>query len=652
MKLIIDIETKSGADLKSQGIHKYVEHQEFEVLLIAYKLGTSPTVVADIKNDPTSLIPFKRLLLDKAITPCAFNVDFELTCLSKLIPEIMWSKHRWHDIQTTALYLGLPGGLAKVLKVLKMDDKDSAGTALINKFCVPRGVGYNKKYDQLPSALQMDWDRFKEYAYNDVEREYELMLELDKRVAAWPITEFERRVDGLSDDINRRGVKVDVPFAKWLYEMYETLQLTTRIELCKLTGLANPNSTVQFSGYLASKGVKVNSVARDVLEGLRGSVPYDVEQAIELKLDMSSSIPKKYLAALNHVMEDGRMRGLYKYYGANKTGRWTSSGYQLHNLARTNDKIASMLEEAFELDYTFDQVLELLNYIKEEYGIARGTALGQCVRSIIIPEDDKVFYISDFSAIEARVAAWVSGEDWVTEVFRGDGKIYERTASAMFQVPVEDITHGSIERRKGKYAVLALGYGGGVNALCNFGADKDMTSEEMQELVTMWRAANPSIVSTWNRLEKGFREAFNRPYETVRVNKYLSFSYQPDSEVMFLILPSGRALSYFKPIVTRTEIKYLSTVMGFNGFYDSTYGGKLMENVCQAIARDLLAYYISELYKEALPIVLHVHDEVVVETWNNQKDFELVKECGQRVPDWAEGLPLDVEVEIAYHYKK
>lgn len=659
--ILIDLETRSGADLGKSGLHKYVEDEEFAILLVGFKIDDRPTVVLDLENSEDDRKYFRSHLIPMMLSDCdralvAFNVDFELTCLSKVDTRFIHTKHKWVDVQTMALHLGLPASLKNVLGVLRMDNKDSAGTALINKFSKPTGKGFRVPYSNLSTELKADWDRFKEYAHNDVEREYELYHELKKPHSTWPTTKFELATDRLSDKINRRGVGFDKEFAEWINIVYTSKLVEAQLKLAELTQLPNPNSPVQFSGWLRSKGINVTSVARPILRAIETDDPL-VKEVIELRLDAGSAIPKKYLAGVNHVMNDGRLRGLFKYYGANRTGRWTSSGYQLHNLARTKTEVALELIDLYEQNKTgkisIDEALTIVEQKAVERKMPVSTYLGQCVRSVIIPKVDHEFYMADFSAIEARVAAWLAGETWVIKVFEEDGLIYERTAAKMFNVSVVEAKQPDM-RDKGKYAVLALGYGGGIQALCNFGADKVMSHEEMDELVKAWRAANPNITRMWRQLESKFREAFNNPGVVVRVSNNVAFNYDADFDVMHMILPSGRTLAYYSPRVSRREIKYLNAANMFSGVWDTTYGGKLMENLCQAVARDFLANFMLNLDESGYDIVLHVHDEAVVEvlmdTLNNV--VEDIKLIGSKNPEWGQGIPLDVDVTPSKFFAK
>ena len=662
MEIIIDIETRSGYDLKEVGLHKYTESPEFEILLVGFKIDNEPTRVLDLVNSKEDKLFFFDKLVNEMTRPdstlIAFNVDFELACLSRILPaEFKNSKEKWLDIQTYALMLGLPASLSKVLGTLHMKGKDTAGTLLINKFSKPNGKWFRVPQKNMPLDVQQEWLSFIKYCENDVDVEYELYHRLASYMKVWPVTDFERSTDMLSHKINCRGVKINVDFTSWLNTVYNTILVDLQIKLAELTGLANPNSPIQFSKWLRDNGINVAAVDKTTLSKI-ATTNETVKKALLYKLAMSSSIPKKYAAGLNYAMLDGRMRGLFKYYGANRTGRWSSSGYQLHNLARTNNDLAMFMYGLWD-DAPFMQMSDVMSSIykkADELDISVSVLLGQCVRSIIEPKVGHMFFIADFSAIEARVAAWLANEEWVLEVFASDGLIYERTAAKMFNVSIEEASATAI-RQKGKYAVLSLGYGGGVQALCNFGADKVMTYEEMDELVTAWRTANPSIVAMWGKLETGFRRAFDMPNSLVKVSNNVAFHYNTEADVMHMILPSGRALSYFNPSVNRREIKYMNTSNGFSGVYDTTYGGKLFENLCQAVARDFLAYFMLNLDDAGLDIVLHVHDEAVVEyTVDGAEDanniIALIKSIGSMNPAWGQGIPLAVSVEVADWYKK
>lgn len=670
-KILIDLETKAATDLTKRGIHNYVRCSEFEVLLFGYNfMDGSPTKVVDVKNGENSVINLVTTLglLDESTLIYAFNVNFEFEALCSYVPELRYSRHRWIDIAAHGAYAGLPAKLSDQLAVLKLGAKHIAGAILIKLFTVPKGDGYDKKFTQLDRGLQAKWLSFKEYCAIDVDQELVLHSKLLEMCPEYPIR-MERSIELHTALMNERGVKFDVGFAEWLNTMYQSALIKDKIELNEVTGLANANSPIQFAKWLRTfptvKLDKVDAASLDKLlkhlndlpaykKNAKGVDYSKAIKAIAIKRDIASTIPKKYEAGLKLVGSDGRMHGLFRYYGANRTGRFTSNGYQLHNLARTKEEVSDKLYSMYSSNMSFEDVEEYLDAV----GIGKSRVLGQGVRRVVVPAEGHQFVIADFSAIEAVVAAYLAGEQWVLDVFRGDGKIYEQTASRMYDIPIEDIGPESEERRKGKYAVLSLGYEGGVQALKNFGADEFMTEEEMVNVRDSWRHTNSNIVELWGKLLSGFVKAYRSPYSIVEVNKFLAFRYDARQNIMKLGLPSGRSLVYLRPKVEQNYLgvsaSYLSSKFGASNLRDSTYGGKLMENVCQAVARDVLVEYILRLEAAGLKVVMHVHDEVAIEVANEDASsaLTLAEELGAIAPDWAPDMPLKVVAKLSGHYVK
>ena len=653
MNIVIDIETKSGNPI-DDGVHKYFSSPEFSILLVGYHvLETEERGVLDLVNE--AYMTKLGELLNSGHTLHAFNVDFEFNAFKELFPFFVTNegRHLWHDIQVDTMQLGLPGGLNKAAAVLGVGSKDTKGKSLIQMFSVPKGKGYGLKLQDMDPAMQEQWLEFKKYCAQDVALEAEILLKVNPWLMA-NITEDERRIEILSDAINQRGVPVDVEYAKWLDATYQKVYEDVKQELKDLTDLENPNSNTQFSAWLKFNGCNIMSVTKEELRKLdKSKMPEFVADAIQARLDLGSAIPKKYATAISMALPDNRLRGLFKYYGANRTGRWTSSGYQLHNMARTKTEIAELLYGTFQHNKAIG--VQVVYKLAKEYKMSKTEVIGQCVRSILSAPDDMRFVVADFSAIEARVAAWLADEQWVLDVFETDGRIYERTAAKMFNVDIAEVTAESTMRRKGKYAVLALGYGGGVNALARFGADEVMSPREMDSLVALWRQANSNIVRAWTELEKAAKAALaNRGNTYPACGARVAFRYDAKQDVLWLILPSGRRLAYYKPRVSSGTLKYLSSTLGAQGVYDSTYGGKLMENVCQAVARDLLGAYMLNIDAHKVPIIMHVHDEVVVEVDSddcNQAE-KLLRALGNTGPSWATGLPLKVETFNTKFYCK
>jgi DNA polymerase len=577
----------------------------------------------------------------------AYNANFERTCLAKYFGKPM-PPEQWQCTAVHALTLGLPGYLDGVAKVLKLEQqKDDAGKALIRYFCMPckptkKNGGRTRN---LPEHDPEKWEQFKEYCAQDVEVERDLRYKLSQ----YPMRKKERKIWELDQKINDSGVLVDMQLVENAIACDEAYQESYFQEAQKLTGLENPNSVAQLKGYIKeTTGETVKSLNKEkVAEMLEETKCETVKRVLELRQKMGKTSIKKYQAMERAVCPDGRVRGLFQFYGANRTGRWAGRLVQVQNLPRNSMPdldLARQLLKAREfelLELFYDSVPEVLS---------------QLIRTALIPSPGCRFIVSDFSAIEARVIAWLAGEDWRMKVFRSHGKIYEASASQMFKVPIEKITKGSPLRQKGKIAELALGYGGAAGALKAMGAlEKGLKEEELPGLVDTWRTANPAIVQFWWDIGNAAMDAVKNK-STVQVHHGIEFSYE--SGGLFLKLPSGRRLCYVQPQIkphhkfNKPTVTFMGTEQGSNWGRIETYGPKLVENIVQATARDCLADALLRLDKAGYKIVMHVHDEAVLEMPDGEGSVEEACEVMAQPLKWAPDLPLPADgFETGYYMK-
>ena len=653
--LRIDIETFSDEDLKKVGVYKYVDSPNFEILLIAYAYGDEPVELIDPHFDATDpqLVPkIKRLITDlkkQSLTKKAFNANFEITCLSKYF-NIDCDPNNWRCTAVHALQMGLPGNLSGVAKALGLEEqKDKEGKALINYFCKPckptRANGGRTR--NMPEDAPEKWEKFREYCKQDVVVE----RAIDKRLAKYPVPDSEWRLWAIDQVINSTGILLDqdlVNGAVKLSDLYTDKLLQRSIDL---TGLDNPNSILQLKDWIEeNEGFEVESLTKaDVKEMLLLDISDDTREVLEIRQGLSKTSVTKYQAMQRALCSDGRVRGLLQFYGANRTGRWAGRLIQVQNLTKHR------LED---LDAARDIVkLADLEMAEILYGDIQDL-LSQLVRTAFVAPKGSRFIVSDFSAIEARVIAWLAGEDWRIEVFKTHGKIYEASASQMFRVPLDTITKDGPNydlRGKGKVAELALGYQGGPGALISMGAlNMGLKEKELKPLVDAWRTANPSIVKLWSDCEEYALEAI-RKKTTVRYKLGIEFKYE--SGCLFIKLPSGRSLCYAKasiqpdPRFNKDQIVYWGTdTKGWSQL--NTYGGKLTENIVQAIARDCLAESMIKLYEKGLVMNMHVHDEIILEVPYSSIDKDRVMKIMGEPIDWAPGLPLNADAFESEYYKK
>ncbi|WP_445278777.1 DNA polymerase [Streptococcus sp. KHUD_013] len=639
--LSIDIETYSDVDLTKCGVYRYVDSLAFEILLFAYKEDEKETQVVDLAQGEQIPEEIRLALLDDAIIKTAFNANFERVCLSKLLGKHL-SANSWSCTAVLAASLGLPLSLEGVGRVLNIkEQKMKEGARLIRYFCLPckatKANGMRKR--NFPHHAPEDWELFKSYCKQDVEVEQAIRV----RLRNYPLIESEQFLYQLDQEINDRGIEVDQQLVEQaiLCDLSYKEQVTKRAY--ELSGLENPNSVSQLKVWLKEQGIFMDSLGKKYVTKQLKEADGEVLEMLKLRLLMSKTSVKKYQAIERCVCSDGRVHGLLQFYGANRTGRWAGRLVQVQNLPQNKLKDLSLArslvkEGPFEtLDTLYDNVPSVLS---------------ELIRTAFVPKAGYQFIVADFAAIEARVLAWLSGESWRLEVFEQGGDIYCASASSMFGVPVEKHGINSHLRQKGKIAELALGYGGSVGALTAMGAlDMGLEEEELQPLVNQWRSANPHIVTFWWEIDKVAKQV----YETREPKKIKNLVISYQSGMLFITLPSGRKLAYVKPRMGMNAFGKLG--LTYEGIGESkkwtrleTYGPKLVENIVQGIARDLLAYGMMQLKQKGLAIVLHVHDEAVVEV----REGSVAEVCQLLAtkPDWAEGLPLRADGYACEFYKK
>ncbi len=646
--LHLDVETYSSENIKTAGVYRYTASPDFEIMLIAYAFDSEPIKIIDLANGEEIPPLLSQALKDENVKKHAHNVPFERQAFKKSGYDIPIDQ--WYCSLVKAAYCGLPLSLDKVSEALKLEEKGklSTGKALIKYFCVPcKPTKVNGgRLRNFPWHAPEKWEEFKLYCIGDVEAEREIGNQLEN----YQIPKFERDNYILDQQINDRGIKIDLVLARNAYKIDNIRSGHLSKEMIALTGLENPNSPAQLKTWLSEK------MGREVTTLAKGEIPAMLEEAgegeaseaLRLRLKMAKSSTKKYTAMLNCVGAADRARGLFQFYGANRTGRWAGRLVQLQNLPQNH---IPDLEVARSIIYSGDY--DLTDMVYEDIS----DLLSQLIRTTFIAKEGHTFSVADFSAIEARVIAWLAGEEWRMKVFRTHGKIYEASAAMMFGVPMEQVTKGSDMRQKGKIAELALGYAGSKGALMTMGGEKmGLSEEEMINIVSVWRQTNPNIVRLWKRVEAGAKRAIETKTPVVLNN--LEFDY--DGFYLTIKLPSGRKLFYKNPIFTLNKfgnrsIQYEGTVQLTRqwGFID-TYGGKLVENIVQAVARDLLADSMLRLNAKGFDIVMHVHDEAICEVPENRAKESLEEMCkimGDPIP-WAKDLPLVADGYVTNFYKK
>ena len=659
--LSIDLETYSDVNLKKAGLYRYVQSPAFEILLFAYSFDGAPTQVIDMAQGEKIPLEVIHALTDPQCLKHAYNAAFEWYCLSKYMGAQL-PPSQWRDTMLHGLYAGYTAGLdatGRALGIPEDKQKLTTGKALIRYFCVPckptkANGGRTRNY---PHHDPEKWELFKTYNGQDVVAE----MEIERRLSVFPVPDFVQKQWETDLLINARGVAVDMDFCAGALELGETIRTQLTDEAVQLSGLQNPNSVKQLARWLSVEtGDDITTLRKETIKELLGRDNADhVQRMLEIRQELGKTSTKKYDAIEAAVCDDGRVRGLLQFYGANRTGRWAGRLVQVQNLPRT---YTEPLEFARELVKG-----RKLDALRTVYGSPNDT-LSQLIRTAFVAAPGNVLIDADFSAIEARVISWLADEEWRLEVFRTHGKIYEASASQMFGVPLERIKKGNPEyslRQRGKVAELALGYQGGVPAMRQMDTGKllaDLPDEEIKDIVDKWRNTNPKIRNLWY----SFNDAAIRVIQnggSLRV-RCCTFARECDcirgTTCMTISLPSGRKLYYVEPAVGENRWGGPSiTYMGVNDKNKwgriETYGGKLVENVVQAIARDCLAQAIEHLEAAGLPVVFHIHDEVVIDTaafdTNDAMLDKVVKIMSTPIP-WAEGLPLGADGWVGAFFKK
>ena len=639
----IDIETYSSAPLPRCGVYRYCDAPDFGILLFSYAFDDDPVKTIDLASGETLPKEVISALKDPTIIKVAYNAQFERVCLSRYLGHWL-DPHQWRCTIVMAAYLTLPGRLADAAVALGTTEKKmEEGKDLIRYFSVPcKPTKTNGgRTRNLPADAPEKWAVYRQYNAQDVETERAIRKGLEK----FPLPEQEWELYALDQQINDRGVRVDKKLVKNAIAVDAVFAQAACQRAKELTGLENPGSVNQLKAWLADQDMPMESLARKIVQEKTAQTDGIVAELLNLRLELSKTSVKKYEAMARCVCRDGRVHGLLQFYGANRTGRWAGRLVQAQNLPQNH---LPDLDLAREIVKTSDE--ELLDTL---FASVPGT-LSELIRTAFIPRDGCRFLVADFSAIEARVLAWLANEEWVLEEFRGKGKIYEATASRMFHIPQERIVKGNPNyeyRQKGKQATLSCGYGGGVGALKAMGAK--MPEDEMQPLVDAWRAANPNIVAFWSALDRAARTVI-RKKTSARVGK-VTLYWQDDK--MFMRLPSGRNLCYQSPHFTENRfgndaIGYYAPNAAGQMVVQETFGGKLAENATQAIARDILAHALLTLEKNGYPVIFHVHDEAVIEKPTGQGSLEEACRLMAIAPNWAEELPLRADgYECAYYQK-
>ena len=654
--ITIDIETRSDKDISKCGVYAYTDTPYFDILLFAYSIDGQPVQVVDMANGEE--IPENVLvaLVDENVIKRAFNVNFERVCLSKYLrknyPQYFQSysidedtvgdflnPESWHCSMIHARTLGLPSSLAEVGKVLGIEQqKMTEGKALVKFFCVPYDTVDGVPQFHNPKDYPDKWEIFKAYNKRDVGAE----LEIDRKLSRFPVPDFLWKEFYLDQEINDRGILVDMQLADKAIGLDAEAKEELTAEMKRLTGVENPNSVYQLLDWLETQGYKSDSLGKTQVQELIKTAKEPVKSVLQMRLQLSKSSVKKYTAMKNTACSDNRARGMFSFYGASRTGRWAGRNVQLQNLPQNH---LPDLTEARELvKYgSFEDIQMLYDDVPD--------TLSQLIRTAFIPRQGMKFIVADFSAIEARVIAWLAGEEWRMKAFANGEDIYCASASKMFGVPVVKHGENGHLRQKGKISELACGFGGSVGAMKAMGADSlGLSDTELKQIVTDWREASPHITEHWWAVDRAVKKAVKE--KTATKTHGLLFSYE--AGFLFIRLPSGRRLAYAKPYIGKNKFGGESvTYMGINAQkkWDrlESYGPKFVENCVQGIARDLLMYSMQTLSQYF--IVGHIHDEMIIEC---PKDTKLDEICQQmaRTPDWAKGLLLRADGYECSFYKK
>ena len=652
--LTLDIETYSHTSLAKCGTYKYAEDPDFEILLFGYSVDGGEAQIADLANGETIPPDILDALTDDKIQKWAWNANFERVCLSRYLSGMGLSldpfadnhcsaevlgmarylnPSSWRCAMVWSAYTGLPLSLEGAGAVLGLEkQKLTEGKQLIRKFCTP------PKPSQLEFYEDSDWQRFKDYCRRDVEAE----LAIQERLANYPVPDDVWIEYAQDQGINDRGVRLDMTLVRNAIKADDRSRTELTRLMRELTELENPNSVRQMKQWLSDNGMETDTLGKKAVAELLKDAPEPLGRALTLRQQLAKSSVRKYQAMENAVCDDGRARGMFQFYGANRTGRWAGRLIQMQNLPQNHlpdlEQARSLVRSGgfAALDLLYDNIPDVLS---------------QLIRTAFVPKDGCKFIVADFSAIEARVIAWLANETWRNEVFATHGKIYEASAAQMFKVPIEEIGKGSPLRQKGKIAELALGYGGSVGALKAMGAlDMGLAEDELRPLVTAWRSANANIVRFWWDVDRAVMTAVSE--KTATETHGIKFCFQ--SGMLFIALPSGRRLSYVKPRIGKND--FGSDCVTYEGIGAArkwerihSYGPKFVENIVQAVSMDILAHAMRTL--RHCSIVMHVHDEIVIEADRRMSTEALCRQMSQ-TPPWADGLLLKAEgFECGYYQK-
>ena len=640
----IDIETYSSIDLTKSGVYRYVEAPDFQVMLFGYSVDGGPVSVVDLAMGETIPLEILSALEDENVLKYAFNANFERICLSRMLgyeTGIYLDTSSWRCTMIWSAYMGLPLSLQGCGTVLKLDkQKLTEGKDLIKYFCVPcqptKSNGGRTR--NLPTDAPDKWERFKAYNARDVETE----MEIQKSLIHFPVPDSVWEEYHIDQRINDTGVALDMTLVRQAIAMDGVSGNELSAAIRSLTALENPNSVSQMKDWLSDQGLQTDTLGKKAVTELLKTAPENLREVLALRQQLAKSSVKKYQAMQNAVCSDGRARGMFQFYGANRTGRWAGRLIQMQNLPQNH---LPDLEQARELVKVGDY--EAVKMLYEDVP----DTLSQLIRTAFVARPGAKFIVADFSAIEARVIAWLAGEEWRQEVFAEGKDIYCASASQMFGVPVEKHGINGHLRQKGKIAELALGYGGSVGALKAMGAiEMGLSEDELQPLVQAWRDANPNIVRFWWAVDSA---AMNAVANKTSDSTYgIDFTYK--SGMLFITLPSGRKLTYVKPKIG--ENKFGSPCVTYEGVGGTkkwerleSYGPKFVENIVQATARDILCYSMKTLRNTSM--VMHIHDEIVIEA-DRRMSLDAVCEQMGRTPPWAQGLLLRADGYETDFYRK
>ena len=642
-KLSIDIETFSDIDLIKCGVYKSADSPAFEILLFAYSIDDGEIHIVDLVRGEELPDEITEAIKSDTVIKTAFNAQFERVCLSKHLG-ILLDPSSWYCTAVQAAELSLPSSLAYVGAALGLErQKMTDGKELIKYFCVPckPTKSNGSRTRNMPWNAPEKWALFKEYCKRDVDVERQIAEKLKK----YPLSKSEHDLYVLDQNINDRGVLVDLELARQAVKLNSIQTAVATEQAYTLTGLENPNSVAQLKAWLTENGVEIDSLSKKAVAALADETDGDIQEMLHLRLLMSKTSVKKYEAVMRSVCRDNRVRGMMRFCGASRTGRWSGQILQVQNLPQNHLPDLTLARDIvkdgdFEmLDMTFGNVPNVLS---------------ELIRTVLIPKQNHRFIVADFSAIEARVLSWLAGEQWRLDTFRNGGDIYCASASQMFRVPVEKHGVNGHLRQKGKISELACGYGGSVGALKNMGAvEMGVPEDELQGLINDWRNANLHIVKLWTEVGNTAMKAIKE--KTIVSLGKLVFMYERG--ILFIRLPSGRRLSYIKPRIGTNRfggdsITYMGVGASKKWERLETFGGKLVENIVQAIARDLLASAMMNVANAGYDIVFHVHDEIIAEVPDGQGSVDEMCMLMSINPDWADGIPLSADGYECEYYRK